>query len=249
MTIHGELIHRASDEYGELRVFDDGAVRTLCFGESSEQSACLKANPGLLLFEYTQAMLLSQLFVDPRRVLCLGLGAGSLATALHRACPAALITAVELRQSVIDAARAYFYLPAEIEVHCQDAGRFIAQDKSRYDLIFSDLYTSEGLSSLQLQRDFLRSCAARLSPEGLMVINCWQEHQNQAVWLALLSELFVDLRICSTGDGNWLIFAARWLLESNPLTLRAAAQPWSARLGFSLQRHLKGLTSYEAPGD
>ena len=111
MSINGQLIYFSQDPFGELRVFDDGAVRTLSFAAGNEQSACLKADPGKLLFEYTQVMLLGLLFAEPRKVLCLGLGAGSLATALHRHCKQAKITAVELRQAVIDVAENYFYLP------------------------------------------------------------------------------------------------------------------------------------------
>lgn len=244
MTINGQLIYFSQDPFGELRVFDDGSVRTLSFAAGNEQSACIKANPGLLVFEYTQVMLLGLLFAEPRKVLCLGLGAGSLATAVHRHCKNSKITAVELRQAVIDVAENYFYLPTgkRLQVHCQDAGVFVVEDTTSYDLIFSDIYTAFGVAPLQLQADFLAACAARLKPEGVLVINCWREHENNSELIHVLSGLFTDIRVCATGDGNWVIFAARWLLESRPKVLREAAEAWSTKLGFSLVRHLKQLT-------
>ena len=244
MSLDGQLIYCAQDPYGELRVFDDGTTRTLSFGPGNEQSACLKAKPDQLLYEYTQAMLLALLFCAPRKVLCLGLGAGSLVTTLQHHCKGMRFTAVELRQAVIDIARDYFYLPQgkRVTIHCGDAADFVATDTGHYDLIFSDLYTALGLAPVQLQTDFLRQTAARLKPDGLLVINCWREHQrNEDTLLASLSELFVDLRSCPTGDGNWILFAARWPLESRPKQLRQAAEDWSDRLKFSLLRHLRQL--------
>ena len=244
MPDDGELIYYTRDPYGELKVLDNGHRRTLSFGPGDEQSACLKADPALLLFDYTQVMLLALLFRPFRKVLCLGLGAGSLVTALQRHCKGTKITVVELRQAVIDIALNYFYLPSSkrVQLHCGDAEDFVVQASERYDLIFSDLYTSQGLSPLQLKPSFLSSCAERLKPDGLLVINCWREHQHaEAGLLQSLEGLFTDIRLCPTADGNWVIFASRSLLEPNPNALREAARQWSQTLGFSLLKHLKNL--------
>ena len=244
MSLSGDLIFYTYDPYGELRVLDDGITRTLSFGCDNEQSACLKQNPAMPIFEYTQTMLLSLLFLEPRRVLCLGLGAGSLLNVLHKHFKACKFTIVELRQAVIDIAESYFYLPAgkRVQKHCLDAKDFVAEDTTHYDLIFSDIYTEEGVAELQLQAQFLYQTAARLKPRGILVINCWCEHQRDQRLLGILERLFVSVYACPTGDGNWIVFASNSYLENQPKTLKEKAESLSQRLGFSLERHLKRLT-------
>lgn len=239
----GSLIRQAQDSYGDIKVFEQAGVRVLCFEDQIEQSASLSARPELLLFEYTQVMLLSLLFVQPDRILQLGLGAGSLVTALYHACPTSELTAVELRERVIDLAYSCFRLPRSprLRVHCKDAGSFISESTGPYELIFSDLYTGQGMAPLQLQADFLAACAARLAPGGLLVINSWLEDGLSQLWHERLGSFFPDLRMCPTGDGNCVIFAATRPLPKDLSRLKPLASHWSNRFGFSLSRHLQRL--------
>lgn len=247
MSESAELIYFAKDDWGELRVFDDGQRRLLSFGPGDEQSACLKADPARLVFSYTQAMLLALLFSEPRKALCLGLGAGSLATALHKHCKGIKITAVELRQSVIEIAKDFFYLPQgkRLLLHCADAQDFVAQDNASYDLILSDLYTAQGLAGIQSEPEFLSQSAARLKAEGLLVINCWRQHQRQDGLLEQLARHFAEIRGCETADGNWLLFAFKQPPLQSQQELRRQAESWSQRLGYSLSKYLKQLEAYQ----
>lgn len=236
------VIFQTLDPEGEICVLDDGQRRMLAFGPGDEQSVCLKANPALLQLEYTQAMLLGLLFAPPRKVLCLGLGAGSLVTSLQRHCKGIRITVVELRQSVIDAAYAYFYLPRSrrIQMHCQDAATFLPTHREQYNLIFCDLYTAEGSSPLQSDQIFLQHCAARLQNNGLLVVNCWKSEQMMAQ-VERLSELFAEVRFCPAGPGNWVLLAANCRLHVSSASLKESAWEWSQKLGFPLTRHLQRL--------
>lgn len=242
----GELIFFAQDEYGELRVFDDGQTRLLSFGPGDEQSACLKSDPGLLLFEYTQAMFLAVLLTPPKKALCLGLGAGSLATALHRHCKGLKLTVVELRQTVIEIAQRYFYLPQgkRLRLHCGDAAEFMAQATEHYDLIFADLYTQLGMAPAQMQADFLAHCTRCLKPGGWLVLNCWEADWEQVDFLVPLEARFAEIWYLETHDGNWIVFASQTALSGGPQALQTAASDWSRRLGFPLRKHLKALRAH-----
>lgn len=110
MQVNIQTLHHSEDEFGTITVLDDGECRILAFAPNDEQSRCLKATPHVLQYEYTQAMLLVLLFCQPKRVLILGLGGGSLVTALHRHIPGIHITAVELH-TVIDIAHRFFQMP------------------------------------------------------------------------------------------------------------------------------------------
>ena len=58
----GIEVYCCYDEYGPLRVFDDGPYRYLTFGEGGEQSRIDMNNRAHPVYEYTQAMLLALLF-------------------------------------------------------------------------------------------------------------------------------------------------------------------------------------------
>jgi len=247
MSSVGHLLFSGQDSWGEVLVYDNGARRLLGFGPEDEQSACLKSDPGLLLFEYTQAMLLGLLYASPRKVLCLGLGAGSLVTALLTHCKGVKITAVELRPLVLDLAQRYFYLPRSKNLHLQtcDAAEFVAQDSGHYDLIFCDLYTATGASLLQSEAEFLSACRARLKPTGLFVLNSWrQEKQPSQTYLDLLKRVFPSLGVCLTSEGNW-VFLGKTLPFPDSPALKDQAQQWSRQLGFSLVKHLRNFKTLD----
>jgi len=234
------LIACLRDEYGEVRVFDNGERRLLSFGAGDEQSACLKQDPSFLLFDYTQAMLLGLLFQHPRKVLCLGLGAGSLVKALHRHVKGVKLTVVELRQAVIDAAQQYFYLPdsRRLSLHCADAGAFMAEHSAAYDLIFCDLYTLDGVSPLQGDSAFLQACSACLKPGGWLVLNGWRTHQHSEELLLPVQSTFSEVRSLNTPEGNWILFAGQTPLATGN-KWQQQARDWSDRLGYDLMPYLK----------
>jgi hypothetical protein len=86
-SVPGKEIHRTYDEHGPIQVFDDGTKRYLSFGEGDEQSCILKAQPEMLQHEYTRAMLLPTLFLEPRSAILIGLGGGAVPNCLFHHWP------------------------------------------------------------------------------------------------------------------------------------------------------------------
>ncbi|MEZ5454457.1 MAG: fused MFS/spermidine synthase, partial [Thiothrix sp.] len=192
----GELF-RSEDALGPVIVTDDGNYRMLAFADNDMQSCCLKAAPQVLQYEYTQAMLLVLLFCQPKRAWILGLGGGSLLTALHHHVPGIHITGVELRAAVIEVAYRYFQMPRgkRLPVIQQSAEAFLAAGGHRkVDVIFADLYHAEGVDQMQLQAEFITRCAGSLKPDGWLVLNCWTEHRENTALLAALQAQFADIR-------------------------------------------------------
>src|SRR3954466_5834034 len=90
-----------------------GARRTLEFMPGDVQSEMHLARPDALTLAYARAMMCFALFVpDPRHIVMVGLGGGSLAKFCYRHFPRARITVVELRADVI-ALREQFHLPPD----------------------------------------------------------------------------------------------------------------------------------------
>lgn len=243
-----KIVYEAQDDYGVVRVQDDGDYYILSFAAHDEQSRCLKLAPQILQYDYTQAMLLVVLFCTPKRVLLLGLGGGSLASALYHAIAGIHITAVELRASVIEAAQTYFQLPRakRIEVIQQNADDFLVENALRkVDVIFADLYDASGTATVQLREDFIRRCADLLKEQGWLVLNCWQEQQDDLYLRAALREQFADVRYVLTGSKNWVILAGKVANYAANSVLKERAATWSERLEFSLNKHLARLRYLE----
>lgn len=243
MLDHSKEIFRHYDEYGPVQVFDDGNQRRLAFGEGDHQSCMLKAQPTQLHYEYTRAMVTALLF-NPKanNALLLGLGAGSLASFLHGHSSLTL-TAVELRKLVIDVAYRYFELPrsSRLNVHNENALHFLQRiEPCDYDLIFSDIYTGDGVDDLQLQESYLDMCRQCLSSNGWLILNCWQEHQSDKDLIRVLQDRFKELYCCTTQSGNWILFAGNTPLPTSKILVNTA-KVLSTKVGFNLQSLIKKI--------
>ncbi|ARU54517.1 spermidine synthase [Oleiphilus messinensis] len=247
MTIAGREIYRIYDPLGPIQVFDDGSRRVLAFGDNDEQSCLSLEHPYLLQHTYTRAMVLSLLFVEPSRILILGLGGGCLPAFLHHHLLNSHVQVVELRQAVIDVAYRFFALPRDsrLEVVQSDVRRFFKQTVTGpVDLIMSDLFLSGGIDRHQFDTGYLEQCYHRLSDQGWLVLNCWLEHRREQTSLRYLCELFPDVRVCSTESGNWIIFAGKQPCAEDKKTLEKRVRKLSSRFGWSLMPQFKQLQLY-----
>lgn len=243
---HQNLLHDSADELGPIRVFDNGQYRILSFAEGDEQSRIRLSTPHVLQHEYTQAMMLPLLFCEPKRVCILGLGGGCLLTALHHSIPAIHITAVELRQEVMDAAEMYFKIPKgkRITLDVANAVDYIAEGlPKKVDILMTDLYNTQGMDRAVLHNSFIENCAKNIKEDGWLALNCWIDQKNNHELTELLKVYFNDLRALDTGSGNWVIIAGKRKNHSNAKELKATAQKFGLLLDIPLNRWLSRLTS------
>lgn len=244
MSLLGKEIYRCYDEYGPIQVFDDGVKRYLAFEEDDEQTCVLKANPAHIQHEYTRAMLLSLLFVDPREVLLLGLGGGSLATCLLNYHPELSMRAVELRRAVIKVAKRYFFLPKteRLSVIEDDAGQYLMDETvAPAQLILADMYGADGLDPQQLTSWFLERCHELLDDGGWLVLNCWNDHRQDKENIKMIEEYFAEVRVSSTTSGNWIIFAGKEKSKKTDGQLKQRVQELSEVLDYSVSRYFSKM--------
>ena len=242
------------DEYGPVKVIDDGNHRRLSFGDDDFQSCMVKQAPLQLQFDYLRAMVLAALLqphtqpnaAAPNQVLLLGLGAGSLARFLHHYFPAIHLSVVELRQLVITVASQFFDLPdcPRLEVIQDNAADFLAYDNNHYTLVMSDIYTEEGVDHAQLSEGYINACKARLKPNGWLVLNCWYEHKGRTSLIQSLKQAFKQLYCCHTQSGNWAIFASNATKPIDIKALISEAKNLSAHAGFSLHAIARKLQKF-----
>ena len=76
----GKLIYSTKDEFGPIEIVEFyNRMRSLHFGNKTQQTGMFLYNPVILIHKYTQAMLTPLAWQVPEKALMLGLGAGSIA--------------------------------------------------------------------------------------------------------------------------------------------------------------------------
>ncbi|MEH6472978.1 MAG: fused MFS/spermidine synthase [Halopseudomonas sp.] len=242
MSIPGIEVHRCYDDWGPIRVFEDGLRRYLAFGDDAQQSCIDLLEPATLVYQYTQAMMLAMLYhPKPNRVTLLGLGAGSLVHSLHQLDPELQLDVVELRPLVAEIAQQWFDLPqsSQLALHLQDASVYMAQATEQSDLIFADIYNDSGMIESQLNVEFLQHCHRSLSPDGVLVLNLWEEGRGlHPLAMQRLHDQFGDqCMTCLVEDGNLIAFAFKGgVPQDNPRRLQPIAKKLGRRLNIPLHK-------------
>jgi spermidine synthase len=167
------------------------------------------------------------------RVLVLGLGGGSAARIVRAILPDAGIVGVELDPDVVAAARAHFDLDGlDVELHVDDALRFLRSDRRRHDLVLEDVFVGHGDDVHKPAwiphpgHDLVRR---RLRPDGILVSNTIDEHR--AVEAGLVAAFPHVVRIDVEDYDNRVLVASDRPLSARDLRARVAG---SAVLGETL---------------
>ncbi len=232
------------DELGTIVVTQRGDKRVLSFGSPMEQSRVLMSKPYSLDHEYARMMLLALVFINPRRVLLMGLGGGGLVHCLHHFFPQLDILVVELRQAVIDVAYQWFDLPRSerLAVMHSDAHRFLGGTAaSSADIIFSDLYDAFGMSELQAHRAYIGDCHRVLENNGWLVLNFHELPAYDSPLFCALFDLFAELYVCHASRGNWIVFCGKSPCAYNDVQLKKRAGALVRKVRMPLLRYFRNL--------
>lgn len=212
MDIKGTCISSTEDEHGPVYVYETKNSRILSFDGKIYQS-CMKLNNinGLHL-GYTQAMMAGLFFIPTvKTATVMGLGAGSMAKNLLSSFATLNVHAIEYREAVATAAKEYFYLPdtERLSIHIDDAVNYMKNTDIKSDIIFSDLYNSQGMEPKQVQATYLRDCNNALNQQGVLVLNICNTTPELREALDELLALEFDNQLLSLDvkGGNTIILA------------------------------------------
>ena len=172
-------LHTERSLYRNIIVFEDGDVRCMKFGRNAggRQTCRSRSDPDRMVFDYTRMMMASlYLNPSPRKILIIGLGGGTLPTALQKLFPGADIDAVEIDPAVVRVAGKYFgFEPGpRTKVHEEDGRVFakrMARQGVRYDLVMLDAFDHEYIPEHLLTREFLLEIKGLLTPNGVLAAN------------------------------------------------------------------------------
>jgi spermidine synthase len=131
-------------------------------------------DPDAMTLLYTRTMPVALAYPqETKRILMMGLGAGSVSTYLGRAMPDAQIDVVELDPGVIAAGKKYFGLRETDKVRfIESDGRvYLNRHKDVYDLILLDAFRELGVPFHMLTREFYALVKEHLAPGGAVASN------------------------------------------------------------------------------
>jgi spermidine synthase len=175
-----EIIHSERSLYQNILVTETGDQRCLQFSVRRDQrnQSCIDLRePKRLVFSYTRMMLASLLLVpDPQRILIVGLGGGSLPSALAQLYPNAVVDVVEIDPAVVTVAERFFDFKTgpRLRVHVQDArvwGKRALLEPDRYDLVLLDAFNGDYIPEHLMTREYLEETKRLLTPAGVVAAN------------------------------------------------------------------------------
>jgi spermidine synthase len=227
------VIHKERSMYSTIVVDQQGSIRCLQFSVRRDQrnQTCMdQRRPKQMVFDYTRMMMAALLLnPEPRRILVLGLGGGTLPMALDEILPEARIDAVEIDPAVVRVAREFFgFAPSpRVSVFDQDARVFVKralQKGETYDLILLDAFTGEYIPEHLMTREFLAETRQLMSAGGVVAANTFAVsdlYDHESVTYQAVFDIFFNMK--PNDSGNRVILARDGDLPSREVLAERAA--------------------------
>ncbi|HIQ22190.1 MAG TPA: hypothetical protein EYH34_13280 [Planctomycetes bacterium] len=209
-----KILYERQSAYNTILVTEDGrGMRTLYFERGGVRQSVVKPDdPDLIELAYARAMPVGLAFVEePRRVLIIGLGGGTIPSFLHKHYPQTIIDVVDIDPEVVAVAKQFFGFreDALMKAYVQDGRRFVERCRSRYDIVFLDAFGPDSIPYHLATREFLTAVRGILAPGGIVVGNVWSRSSNRLYDSMILTyqDVFEAVYILDVrGAGNKIIF-------------------------------------------
>ncbi|WP_076420169.1 fused MFS/spermidine synthase [Colwellia sp. UCD-KL20] len=214
---YAKVIHSERSLYRNIIVDEKGNQRCLKFNTKSSktnQSCIFTNNPNKLVFNYTKLVFSSLLMIDdPKKVLIIGLGGGTLSNTIHQIYPDALIDNVEIDPAVTSVAREYFgFIENEkIKSFTQDGRIFIKRaklNKQTYDWIILDAFNGDYIPEHLLTKEFFEETKSVLAKDGIISANTFSISKLYNHESATYYDVFGDfINVSNKRNSNRIILA------------------------------------------
>jgi spermidine synthase len=175
-----QLLHQERSLYRNIFVTQTGDERCMLFRYPrpfGRESCKFLHDPDKFVFDYAQ-MMMTGLYINPnpRRILIIGEGGGTLIEALQKMLPDTQIDLVEIDAAVDRVARQYFeFKPGpKTSVTIEDGRVFVkraAAQRPNYDIVMLDAFDADYIPEHMLTREFLQEVKAIMAPNGVIVAN------------------------------------------------------------------------------
>ena len=244
-AVHADqkLLHSERSLYREVLVYEGDRQRCMCFTRNcriGRQSCMDMRAPDRMVLNYPR-MMMGALFLnpEPRTILVIGLGGGTLPRALQRLLPQTSIDVVEIDPAVVRVARQYFDFAAAERVRIVEMDgrvyvkRALREDK-RYDLVMLDAFDHEYIPEHLLTEEFLREVKTVLAPGGVLAANTFSSsrlYDHESVTYAAVFGTYFNLkrenRVILYRDGS---LPTAQQIAANSAQLAAALRPFGVEV-------------------
>lgn len=172
-------VYQEKSLYRNIIVYEDQGLRCMKFGRhnAGRQTCISLLHPDALVLNYTK-MLLGALYLnpDPRKILIIGLGGGTLPSTLRKILPLATIDSVELDPSVVKIAKRFFGFSPDPKsaVFIEDGRVFVKRAQKqgkKYDLIVLDAFDHVYVPEHMLTKEYLMEVSSLLGKDGVLAAN------------------------------------------------------------------------------
>lgn len=235
-------------KHSSVEVSEKRGVRALHLGGPAIQSAIRLSRPDELELHYTRAMMAFLLFEqNPRDIVMIGLGGGSIARFVNARMPDSRMTVVEINPRVLAAARSLFGLPTECErlaIEIEDGASWVPAHRACADVLLLDAFEDgESVKELATQA-FYNACRHALRQRGVLVVNFIAEERRFGKYLGRIEEAFDGRVLCLPAQDrvNMIVLAfkggpARVGIDS----LKATARVLARRYGLPFDHFVTDL--------
>ena len=176
-----KILVRERSPYNDIYVIQKGDYRELWFKGNGDYFLQGRVNIGRqkqLALVYSNMMMASLLFCpNPRRLLMVGLGGGSVTNFLSKWFPDLKIDVVEIDEKVIEISKKYFFLKESnrYRIFQEDGRVFIKNRKGQeqYDWIVLDAFKSGSIPYHLKTHEFYKELRSVLKPNGVVGSNLY----------------------------------------------------------------------------
>ena len=193
-------------------VREELATKSLHFNMGELQSRMQILAPDTLDLAYTRTMMGFLLFnAQPRHIVMIGLGGGSMAKFCHRHLSDTQLQVVEINPHVV-ALREVFRVPPDgprFQVVLADGAEFVQIADSPCDVLLVDGFDGGGQPPALCTQRFYDDCERMLQPGGILVVNLHLGHPDHGVMVDRIGRSF-DGAVLVVDDGelsNSVVFA------------------------------------------
>lgn len=175
-----KVVHQQKSLYQNIVVLEEDGRRCLSFSSTQGlriQSCQYLKNSDRLVFPYAR-MALSGLLINPnpRKILIVGLGGGSISQVLGELYPDTQIDIVEIDPAVAKVAHDYFHFREtdNMSVTIADARVFIKRaglKGDQYDYILLDAFNGDYIPEHLMTQEFLQEAKQLLTADGVLIAN------------------------------------------------------------------------------
>ena len=202
---------------------------------------------------YTRVMTVAAIYPPaPKKLLMIGLGAGSMSTYLARAMPDVTVDTIEIDPGVVTAAKKYFGLRenARTRYFTGDGRVMLKRSKEQYDIILVDAFRGGYVPFHLLTKEFYTLLKARIAPGGAVVFNVHDGTKLYHSTLRTLSSVFPSVHLYPSGEGEVIaVVTATPAPDHETLASRAATLQQRHNFRYPMPQLLARRAAMPATGN